>query len=470
MALDLTTILGWLAPEKATWIDIKDPAQFSDGVARRWWNIPLESVDEVAQWLRFSTDAKNVTTSGTPPVTAAVITFKVSTPAARLSSGALHTLAGNWRGGEVAVEYGTQNPQEQTRNVVGRIVQTLKEGWVTAINVNGAMVFTEARMVNVRKRMWADGKYDPQRRALAFFWPNIDATRLKTCTESVLPTLINPTLNGEQFNGNWYRKNYEGCREEDGTGVVWALYSTEPDTVTLATAATAVETSTRTLTRNDSRAQAMAVLANAVTPTNGKSFTGSIQRTEEGYVADVVTDTATLLDSGWVTRPDVYGTARRRVALNVPATATAPAVSVASIKAELSVPYVVTSVTVYPVNVNFFAQPSTRYPGLFEVTASEEPGKPFSQALDQPWRNYEEDTSYDEELHSGGRHFRRTVSKFVKNCGDETTAYAYINAVASGSVAIKGTGVTDHGYSRFTAILLLVDNSSEDMGWTEYSI
>jgi hypothetical protein len=80
MALDLTTILGWLAPEKATWIDIKDPAQFSDGVARRWWNIPLESVDEVAQWLRFSTDAKNVTTSGTPPVTAAVITFKVSTP------------------------------------------------------------------------------------------------------------------------------------------------------------------------------------------------------------------------------------------------------------------------------------------------------------------------------------------------------------------------------------------------------
>ena len=476
--LNDTEILRILAPENATWLNIKDPAQFTDGVAVRKWSLPAQAADEVAQWLRFHTDAKNVTvvTAGDPPVTTTtpVLTFKVTAPAARLSTGGLHALNGDWRGGEVGLDYGPQNPQEPGKNIVATLTQTLKEGWLTSLMLTTGETTTlnlgEVRIVNQRKRLWAAGKYDPQRPELAFFWPNIDGSKIKACADSVPTTLSSPVIMGETYAGTWYRKNSDTCREEDGTGVVWAVYSKEPDSITLPVAFTAAETATRTMTRVDDRAAANALLTAALVQVNGKSFTGSIQRTEEGYIAEIGADTAVALDSGWVETPDVFGTARRRRARNIPATGGSGVVSVASIKDSMNAPYTVVGGVVYPINCRFMAEPSAKYPGLFEVEASEEPGKSFLLVPESPWRNYDKNESYWQEMHQGGKHYKREVTHYVKNCGDEATAYAYLAGIAEGSVAIQGTHVEDHGYSRFTAHLLLVDNSDGDMGWVEYTI
>lgn len=357
---------------------------------------------------------------------------------------------GRW--GLVQNEQGSVKLQNRPTEIYG-IIQTLRWGWAASITLEGgAPDFT-----------YALAKYGKLRKELTITWRNLAADSLKTCAEAVPATLTNPTVQGCEYTGAWVRKGpVQTDLDEDGLGVLVAVFAIEPDTISMATEATAARTEITSVARCDTQAAANALLTAVVLPTAGQSLSGSIQPSPEGYKAVLQYGLAVKLDSGWVTRQDVWGTARRRSAINC------TAAEAAAIYGELSDPYVVLGGIVYPINVNYFSEPSRVYKDRFDVTASEEPGKPYSLVLDQPWRNYTVEDTFWQEAQFGGKHYKRTVTRSVKNCGDETTAWAHQNGGTGEN--IQGSTVHDHGYSRFTSVRLQVDDSGDKMGWTEFTL
>ena len=409
MALDPKTIQAWLAPEKATWIDVADPAQFKDGLAQRKWDIPCEAAGEVVQWLRQYTDVSN-----TQPIPA------VSNPKAKLTTGLLHAMPGIWRSGSVSIKFGIQNPQEQTKNVLVGVIQEIKEGYTTTIlKADGAPDFSDIRLVNIRKRMWSAGKYDGQRPEIAFFWPNLAGGKVRACVNQIPQQLDSPVIDGETYTGTWYRKTFDGTREEDGAGVAWATYSTEPDTVTMPSEADDFQTSTISLGRYDTRAAAVSALS-SITQTVGKIFHGRVERTAEGYEALVTTETAVLADTGEQTVPDELAPSYLREATNVPAASIATYLPTANYR----------NTYLYRTEPNI----SINRFGLFDVKYHQRAVRQYPD----PWVNATTaEYSYTE--YSDSNRLMRVVTEWDVFTTSMSAAYS---AISSASNTISGCGVT----------------------------
>ena len=343
------------------------------------------------------------------------------------------TYPGLWR--VVSNEGGVIKPVDGKPAQWG-IIQTLKLGYAQTILTTGsALDFTEARLINMRRRLWASGEYNPQRKSVAMYWPNLDPAYLKAITDSVPTYLDSPTINGEAYDGpghaslRWYRKDYNSCREEDGSGVVWAVFSTEPDAITMAVHADATEHSTRALTRVESRADANDILTSLVTQTTGKVISGSVAQSAEGAIAEVSTLNADLLDTGVLTIPDENGPAYYREVKN--------AASIA--------PYIPTTCvygsylysTSISVHYNAFK--------LWDITWHQAPRKQW------PDQYVNTTVSYDyTEWSSNGKH-SRTVTVAVKYTTNMSAAYSFASGGIEGSHVSHNDALTRFVATKKTA-------------------
>jgi hypothetical protein len=132
-------------------------------------------------------------------------------------------------------------------------------------------------------------------------------------------SVVNPVIQGETFTGTWLHKGpIVTDMDDNGLGVLVAVFSTEPDDVTAdyKVSAEAESTAQRLVYRKDTRAAAIAVLTSAVVQTAGKTISGMVQDTPEGSIAIVTPETCVAIDTGWqdITTPD--GTAKVRAIEN----------------------------------------------------------------------------------------------------------------------------------------------------------
>ncbi len=306
MSLDTNTIKAWLAADKAVWERTSQAATVPVGLAVRYWTVPTEAAGEVAEWLRANTDAGNASAS-----------FKVSTPAARLTTGQTHALTGDWRGGEVGIDYRPQNPQEQNRNFMAVVRQELRQGWVTAIVTGGTVDYTTALP-----------DYDKLRKTLTLTWVAIAKTAMQSCAEAVPATLTSPAVQGNSFTGTWVRKGaVRATLDERGDARLVATFSTEPDEVgthdtgvftnLIPEAKNRLETQGRYTKRFDDRAAAISAAQTLVTTlVAGNALTLRMDQGPEGAQLDAHVSTAVLADSLWLPHQDGYTTGYVRIIEN----------------------------------------------------------------------------------------------------------------------------------------------------------
>ena len=334
------------------------------------------------------------------------------------------TYAGRWR--IISNKGGMIKPTPGANPQIG-IIQTLKLGYASTILSSGNLDFTEARLVNMRRRLWASGEYNPQRKSFALYWPNLDPAYLKAITDSVPTSLSSPVIGGETYSGTWYRKDFNGCREEDGSGVVWAVFSTEPDAITMQVHADAVEHSTRTLTRVDSRADANALLTSGVVATIGKVISGTVAQSAEGHIAEISTANGDLMDTGVQTVPDENGLAYFREITN--------AASIA--------PYLPTTCIygswLYSTSVSCHKNSF----GLWDIKWHQAPRKQYPD----PYFNATYSYSYEQDSSDGKK--SRTVTVATKYTGSISAAYAF----AGQASAIEGSRVNHNdALTKFQAV------------------
>lgn len=265
----------------------------------------VEVVDENLQdsaltYADLVVDATNDTNQTVDP---AAIGY-VDTPRAGVK-----TYAGRW--GLVSNEAGPIRIANEPPGKLG-IIQTLRWGWAATILTAAtppAVDFSNALV-----------KYRRNRNELTITWVNLAPTALQACAEQVPDSLADGVqIRGNTFaaSGGWIRKGpVESELDDDGMGVLVAVFASEPDAVgdvqagtgLVLAGKTATETTRHAYLRCNTRAEAITAAATVLASLpEGTHLAASFQHGPEGFEVSFQRADAVPVDSGWFQVPSSFG-------------------------------------------------------------------------------------------------------------------------------------------------------------------
>lgn len=271
--LPVSALKSLLSPERARLLASADSPIFPDAeVTVGWGGIPKSSVSDCLTALRTKTWATNFDKGDA--------SYTVLDPVV----GMVPLAKGLWRAAIGTLKVLDDVKQESVEPRYS-IQLTLRKGYATALSMDEA-------------RIMEPGRYT-LRQSVDIMWVNL-AGNVCGLAASVSASLSPLAVGGESLAGSWVRKFSNGWRVKDGSGVVMARFAVEPDSITIPESADALSVGQRIIGRYDTRAAAAAALA-AVVQTSGKKLTGSVEQSEEGFIAVINDDTAQELTAAATT-------------------------------------------------------------------------------------------------------------------------------------------------------------------------
>lgn len=193
---------------------------------------------------------------------------------------------GRWRAGGVNIK---------SQGGVPYIVQVLRFGWLESI----VDYYDPTKLDPTEATLLNPGMYDPTRKLVVFAFLNVSTEKMTMVADSAPTTIVDPIIWGANLpTGTWYRKAKSARQGEDGSGIVLVAYSTEPDEVlSVMVENSAASWSVKAIKRFDEREDAIAYInTDLVTTTvagepeitTGVVVNGSFEKTDEGYLAEVI--------------------------------------------------------------------------------------------------------------------------------------------------------------------------------------